>query len=148
MKTKSPSEHSEARAVYERLVAVLLDSEKVADLDHTVDQDFKGYGSAAHEIFTIREDLKKMAQIQSDQLRDQAFRYNRKLISETSLAQGSICLILEEFELFFPENDHKLHLRMSTILEDQKGKWLVTHLHGSTPDSDIAEEEAFPDQGL
>jgi len=148
MKTKSPSEPSEARSVYERLVAVLLDSEKVTDLDLTVHQDFVGYGSAAHEIFMVREDLKKMAEIQSDQLQDQAFRYDRKLISETYLARETICLILEEFELFFPENDHKLHLRVSTILENQKGKWLVTHQHASTPDSDIAEEEAFPERGL
>lgn len=138
----------EVRSVYQRMVSVMLDFTDIKDLEKVVHPDFMGYGSAAHEFFKTREDLKKMAQIQKDQLEGQEFWYERKLVSEKIFAGGNSCLIVEEFDLFFPGNDHHLLLRLSSLLEQIDGAWLVTHVHGSTPDSNIAEEEAFPEQGL
>ena len=148
MSTKKPFEQTEARLVFERMIAVLLDLDEVAHLDAAVHPDFMGYGSAAHEFFRTREEMKKMAQLQSEQLKTQQFKYVRRPISEKTFAGGQACLILEEFQLFFPDSDHELHLRLTTILEKSDDTWLVTHFHGSTPDSDIAEEEAFPMEGL
>ena len=59
MKTPGTPDPFEGRSVYERLIKVMLDFAEVADLDKTVHADFMGYGSAAHEFFRTREDLKK-----------------------------------------------------------------------------------------
>ncbi|WP_445381555.1 ATP-binding protein [Robiginitalea sp. IMCC43444] len=141
-------EKFDGHSIYERLIAVLLDFKPVEDLTDIVHPDFMGYGSAAHEIFRTREDVKKMAEMQAEQLKEQGLKYTRTSRRERLFANGAIYLILEEFHLYFPENDHELLVRVSTLLEKVEGKWQVTHFHGSSPDSDIAEDEAFPDQGL
>jgi signal transduction histidine kinase len=138
----------EGRLVYERMMEILLDFRNLEDLEKIVLPDFIGFGSAAHEIFRTREDLKKMARMQAEQLQGQDFRYSRKPFEEKLFANGMGCFILEEFELFLPGNDHQLYLRLSTVLEKVNGTWVVAHFHGSTPDYDIAEEEAFPELGL
>ncbi|TNF75432.1 MAG: hypothetical protein EP302_01880, partial [Bacteroidetes bacterium] len=148
MKQNNPPMEQEVRAVYERMIGALLDFRNLEDLEEIVLPDFMGYGSAAHEIFKTREDVQKMARIQADQLQGQDFRYSRKPFAEKEFANGLGCLILEELELYFPGNDHHLYLRLSTVLEKLDGRWVVTHFHGSTPDYDIAEEEAFPEEGL
>ena len=141
-------EDFEGRSVYERMIGALLDFRNLEDLQEIVLPDFIGYGSAAHEIFKTREDVMKMARMQADQLQGKNFRYSRKPFAEKVFANGKGCMILEELELFFPGNALELYLRLSTVLEKLDGKWVVTHFHGSTPDYDIAEEEAFPEEGL
>ncbi|MEJ2584775.1 MAG: nuclear transport factor 2 family protein, partial [Robiginitalea sp.] len=148
MKQENPQMEQEVRSVYQRMVSVMLDFTDLKDLEKTIHPDFIGYGSAAHEFFKTREDLKKMAQMQKDQLEGQGFRYDRRPVAMNFFADGSSCLILEEFDLFFAGVDHQLLLRLSSLLECIDGEWLVTHVHGSTPDPDIAEEEAFPEEGL
>ena len=147
MKPNNP-QIQEVRSVYQRMVGVMLDFKDPADLEETIHSDLIGYGTARHEFLRTREDLKKMAQMQKEQLEGQEFRYDRRLVSENLFAGGNACLILEEFDLFFSGNDHHLLLRLSSLIERIDGVWLVTHVHGSTPDSNIAEEEAFPEQGL
>ena len=148
MKQDNPHLAQEIRAIYQRMVGVMLDFDNAEDLEKTIHPDFIGYGTAEHEFLKTREDLRKMAQMQKEQLEGQEFRYDRKLIAEKIFANGTSCLIVEEFDLFFSGNDHHLLLRLSSLLERIEGAWLVTHVHGSTPDSNIAEEEAFPEQGL
>jgi signal transduction histidine kinase len=126
----------------------MLDFAEVEDLDKTLHPDFMGYGSAAHEFFRTREDVKKMAEMQAEQLKGSGFRYSRMPVSEKVFAGGDACLILENFQLFLPGSNHQLELRLSVLLEKIDGKWLVTHFHGSSPDTDIAEDEAFPEEGL
>ncbi|MDX1332440.1 MAG: nuclear transport factor 2 family protein, partial [Robiginitalea sp.] len=148
MKQDNPHIAQEIRAIYQRMVGVMLDFDNAEDLEKTIHPDFIGYGTAEHEFLKTREDVKKMARMQKEQLEGQEFRYERKLIAEKIFANGTSCLIVEEFNLFFPGNDHHLLLRLSSLLERIDGAWLVTHVHGSTPDSNIAEDEAFPEQGL
>jgi len=138
----------EGRSVYERVISVMLDFSEVEDLDKTIHPDFMGYGSAAHEFFRTREDVKKMAEMQAEQLKGGDFRYTRAPVSEKIFAGGDACLILENCQLFLPGSNHKLQVRLSVLLEKIDGKWLVTHFHGSSPDTDIAEDEAFPEEGL
>jgi len=148
MKTPRIPEANEGRSIYERLIQVMLDFAEVADLDKIVHRDFMGYGSAAHEFFRTREAVKKMAVMQAEQLQGGGFRYTRMPVAEKVFAGGEACLILERFRLFLPSSNHQLEVRLSVLLEKIDGKWLVTHFHGSSPDSDIAEDEAFPEQGL
>ncbi len=107
-----------------------------------------GYGTAAHEFFETRKDVIQMATIQSEQLQKQHIEINRKPILERFLTDGTTYLIVEEFDLYLAQDDYRLSTRLSTILERINNKWMVTHFHGSTPDSNIAEEEAFPMEGL
>jgi len=148
MSKNTSKDKTDVRSAYEKVIGVMLDFNDLKELQDTVHPDFTGYGSAAHEFFRTREDLEKMARMQKDQLEGQEFRYDRKPVAQKFFADGASCLILEEFDLFFSGNDHHLLLRLSTLVEWIDGTWLVTHVHGSTPDSDIAEEEAFPEQGL
>ena len=148
MSRNSSKDKTDIELVYEKLIGVMLDFNELKGLQESVHPDFIGYGSAAHEFFRTREDLKKMARIQKEQLEGQEFTYNRKPVAQKFLTDGESCLILEEFDLHFSNNNHHLLLRLSTLLERINGVWLVTHVHGSTPDANIAEEEAFPEQGL
>ena len=148
MNSGIPKHSTSARSAYERTVGVLLDFEDDKGLLEVVHPDFIGYGSAQHEFMQTRQDVQKMARMQSEQLKGQGFQFVRKPIEERYYADGNICLILEEFELSLPSIDHHFLLRLSCMLEKKDGKWLVSHFHGSTPDSDIAEEEAFPMEGL
>ena len=148
MSRNTSKDKTDVRSTYERLIGVMLDFNDLKELQDTVHPDFTGYGSAAHEFFRTRADLEKMARMQKDQLEGQEFRYDRKPVAQKFFADGASCLILEEFDLFFSGNEHHLLLRLSTLVEWIDGTWLVTHVHGSSPDSDIAEEEAFPEQGL
>ncbi len=139
---------AEALAVYDRMVEVFFYFKPNEDLNETVRSDFIGYGTAAHEFFRNRKELSGMARMQADQLRNQEFTLKRMPVLSKLLDDQKTCLIIEEFELHMLANNHKLPLRLSTILEKKDGKWQVAHFHGSTPDSDIAEEEAFPMEGL
>ncbi len=148
MKANNKQAESEARSVYERMIDVFFFFKPLEDLKEIVHQDFMGYGTAAHEFFRNRKDVAKMAELQSDQLQSQNAEINRKLISERVFAEGTSCLIIEEFDMYFKDINHRLVARLSTLLERTDGAWIVTHFHGSTPDSNIAEEEAFPMEGL
>ncbi|MBT8221952.1 MAG: nuclear transport factor 2 family protein, partial [Eudoraea sp.] len=142
-----PQNH-EALSVYNRMIEVFFYFKSLEDLNETVHEHFMGFGTAAHEFFKNREELSGMARMQAEQLRDQEFTLKRMPVTAKLLDSDTTCLIVEEFELKMHTNEHRLSLRLSTILENIDGKWLVTHFHGSTPDSDIAEEEAFPEEGL
>ncbi len=148
MKDKTHTDSSQPRSVYERMIGVFFDFYPVEDLTEIIHDTFLGYGTAAHEFFRNREEVAGMARIQAEQLREQTFDLSRKPITEKLLANGSVCLIVEEMDLFMHAMEHRLALRLSTLLEFKDGKWRVSHFHGSTPDSDIAEEEAFPMEGL
>ncbi|NNE03584.1 MAG: SnoaL-like domain-containing protein, partial [Eudoraea sp.] len=138
----------EGRDVYERMIDVFFYFKPIKDLKKTVHPEFMGYGTAAHEFFSNRLDVTAMAKSQSEQLRHQKVEIQRKPIVERVFANGTSCLIIEEFDMNFKDTNHHLLARLSTILECIDGKWIVTHFHGSTPDSNIAEDEAFPKEGL
>ena len=148
MKTGKKAKEFEGRSVYDRMTAVFFDANPVEDLNEIVHGDFMGYGTAAHEFFNAKKALMEMARTQSDQLRNSNIEFNRKLVHERSLADGASYLIVEEFDFHDIDNGHHYCMRLSTILEKTDDKWLVTHMHGSTPDSNIAEEEALPMEGL
>ncbi|NER09706.1 His Kinase A (phospho-acceptor) domain-containing protein [Muriicola jejuensis] len=139
---------TEARTVYNKVIEVFFDFASIEELDEIIHPDFLGYGTAAHEFFKDGEAVKGMAKLQAEQLKGTKFKLTRKPVIEKLLSDGSAFLILEDFELYIEDNDHNLPLRLSTILEKVSDRWVITHFHGSTPDSDIAEEEAFPMEGL
>jgi signal transduction histidine kinase len=148
MKPGKTSKDFEGRSVYERMTAVFFDSNPVEDLNETVHQEFMGYGTAAHEFMNEKKVLIEMARTQSDQIRNSNIEVNRKIIFERALADSTSYLIVEEFDFHDVDNGHHYSMRLSTILEKTDGRWLVSHMHGSTPDSNIAEEEALPMEGL
>ena len=145
---KVGQDNSDARSVYNRMIDVFFYAQPIHDLNDTVTKDFLGYGTAAHEFFRSRADVMQMAQGQSDQLSSQPHKIKRKPIHERLSADGNTCLIVEEFEMTFTDSGHLLLARLSALLERIDEKWVVTHFHGSTPDSNIAEGEAFPEEGL
>jgi len=148
MSSDIPDNNTSARSAYEQMIRVLLDFEDDKGLLEVVHPDIIGYGSAEHEFMRTCQDVQNMARMQSEQLKGQGFQFVRKPVEERYFADGNICLILEEFDLSLPEINHHFLLRLSSMLEKKDGKWLISHFHGSTPDSDIAEEEAFPMEGL
>ena len=148
MKPGKTSKNFEGRSVYERMTAVFFDSNPVEDLNETVHQEFMGYGTAAHEFMNEKKVLMEMARTQSDQMRNSNIEVNRKIIFERALADSTSYLIVEEFDFHDADNGHHYSMRLTTILEETDGRWLVSHMHGSTPDSNIAEEEALPMEGL
>ncbi|MEZ2413937.1 ATP-binding protein [Muriicola sp. E247] len=149
MKPSSQGKNStEARATYDKIIEIFFYFRPVEELDKVVHPKFLGYGTAAHEFFKDREALRNMAVMQAEQLRGTQFTLTRKPVIEKFLTNDSTLLVLEDFELYMQDNNHTLQLRLSTILEKESDKWVITHFHGSTPDKDIDEEEAFPMEGL
>jgi signal transduction histidine kinase len=148
MKAENSPTKSGAKSVYERMIDVFFFFKPIADLNKIVHHDFIGYGTAAHEFFRSRMDVTEMAERQSEQLQRQNAEIHRKLILERVFAEGTSCLIIEEFDLYFKDISHRMVARLSTILERIDDQWVVTHFHGSTPDSNIAEDEALPMEGL
>ena len=138
----------EGYPVYQQMMDVLLGSGAPEDLKTCVHPDFTGYGSAAHEIFKGRNDLMEMARRQMEQYDSLQLEVQRTALSGRFLDKGETYLISEEFLFINQDDNHAFPLRVTTLLQQTGKKWLVTHMHGSTPDSDIAEEEAFPEQGL
>ncbi|NND15840.1 MAG: hypothetical protein HKN89_05905, partial [Eudoraea sp.] len=100
MKMASQHIEPEAREVYERMIEVFFYAKPLDDLKETVHQEFFGYGTAAHEFFESRSELQKMAKLQAEQLRQQKFEISRKKVMEKLLADGTSCLLVEEFELY------------------------------------------------
>ncbi len=148
MKKAAQQNDFEGRLIYERMIEVLLSYKPVEDLKETVHLNFLGYGTAAHEFFENRKHLMKMAETQAEQMRHQHIEITRKPIVERMLGKGTTYLIVEEFELYMEDQNHRIPLRLSTLLERIDEKWLITHFHGSTPDTNIAEDEALPEEGL
>jgi signal transduction histidine kinase len=107
-----------------------------------------GYGTAEHEFVESREGMMEMASTQTEQLRNMNIEIIRSPILERFLADGTSCLIVEEFDMHNLADGHRFSMRLSTILEWIGEKWLVTHFHASTPDSNVAEEESLPMEGL
>ncbi|NNK10959.1 MAG: SnoaL-like domain-containing protein, partial [Flavobacteriaceae bacterium] len=140
--------NTEARATYDKVIDIFFYFRDINELDEIVHPKFVGYGTAGHEYFRDREALRNMAKMQAEQLSGTKYTLTRKPVIEKFLTNDSTFLILEDFELHMQDNDHSLQLRLSTILEKESGKWLITHFHGSSPDRDIADEEAFPMEGL
>lgn len=148
MKKGAQQNDFEGRLIYERMIEVLLSYKPVEDLKETVHLNFLGYGTAAHEFFESRKHLMQMAKTQAEQMRHQHIEIKRKPIVDRLLGKGTTYLIVEEFELYMADHDHRMPLRLSTLLERIDEKWLITHFHGSTPDTNIAEDEALPEEGL
>ena len=148
MKKMTPIDTTSARSVYHGMVDALFGNRPLEDLPGVIDAAFLGYGTAAHETFNSLEGVMNMARMQTEQLHEQEFSFTNKPVAERTLAGGALVLIVEEYDMHMKAIDHRLHVRLTTLLEKKAGNWKVVHFHGSTPDSDIAEEEAFPMEGL
>ncbi len=140
--------NAEAQSVYERMIEIFFYGKRIEDLNKIVSKTFIGYGTAAHEFFLSINDLIKMAETQSEQLKNHPVEITRNPILCKSLQDGSSYLIVEEFQMHDRKNDYRYKARLSAILEKIEEKWLITHFHGSTPDSNVSEEESLPMEGL
>ncbi|WP_372974541.1 hypothetical protein, partial [Muriicola sp.] len=89
---------AEARAVYDKMIEVFFFFAPIEGFDELVYPDFLGYGTAAHEFFKDREAVKQMAKLQAEQLKETKFSLTRKPVNEKFLSNGSVYLILEDFE--------------------------------------------------
>jgi signal transduction histidine kinase len=148
MKSDKAQRNFRGRAVYERMIDVFFYSKPIEDLKEIIHQDFMGYGTAEHEFVESRERMMEMARTQTEQLRNINIKIKRSPILEQFLADGTSCLIVEEFDMHNLTDGHRFLMRLSTILEWIGEKWQVTHFHASTPDSNVAEEESLPMEGL
>ena len=148
MKKDKTPDQPEWHQVYETWIGVALSSLPVSNLERIIHPEFMGYGTAAHEFFRSPKELMDMARVQAEQLKDQEVTRARKPVTHKLMANGSVCLIVEEIEVYVKSIEHRLIARVSTLLEKLHGRWWVTHFHGSTPDSDIDEGESFPMEGL
>ncbi len=148
MKKMPPIDTTSARSVYDGMVDALFGNRPLEELPGLIDTDFLGYGTAAHETFNSLEGVMNMARMQTEQLLGQEFSIINTPVAEKTLASGALFLIVEEYDMHMKAIDHHLHVRLTTLVEKRAGHWKVVHFHGSTPDSDIAEEEAFPMEGL
>ena len=148
MTSESTHRNLEAYSVYDRLMDVLFYLTPVEDIHEIVHPQFIGYGTALHEFCSTREELASVARLQQDQLRSQKFSVTRKPVVDKYLASEHVYIVIEEFIFHLEEIDHDVMIRLTSILERTDGRWWITHVHGSTPDSDIDTVEALPGEGL
>ena len=148
MTSESSHRNLEAYSVYDRLMDILFYLKPVEDITEIVHPQFTGYGTALHEFCTTREELVSIAHLQQDQLRSQKFSVTRKPVVDKYLACENVYIVIEEFIFHLEEIDHDVMIRLTAILERTDGRWWITHVHGSTPDSNIDTVEALPGEGL
>ncbi len=148
MNTKKTPTITAIKKVYEQIIAIFFFGKPSEELTTLFHQDFMGYGTAAHEFLSSFNDLINLTETQSAQLKTHPLTITRKPIYEKFLVNNTSYLIVEELNMHDEQNDYRFTARLSVILENFSGQWLVTHFHASTPDTNVDTDEAFPLEGL
>ncbi|MEX0997353.1 MAG: ATP-binding protein [Flavobacteriaceae bacterium] len=148
MNTKKTAIITDIKKVYEQIIAIFFFGKPSEELTTLFHQDFMGYGTAAHEFLSSFNDLIKLTETQSAQLKTHPLTITRKPIYEKFLVNNTSYLIVEELNMHDEQNDYRFTARLSVILENFSSQWLVTHFHASTPDTNVDTDEAFPMEGL
>ncbi|MEQ9423545.1 MAG: ATP-binding protein [Cyclobacteriaceae bacterium] len=139
---------SEVLKTYEDLIAMFLYFKPTDSLENMISGNLMAYGTAEHEIIRGHSDLLAMINTQVDEMKGVELEHNRKMLVNQSLAGGNTHLFVEEITIKIVAEDYSFLMRMSTLFEFLDKKWVLSHFHASTPDSNISEGEALPIQAV
>lgn len=130
---------------YDKFIQTSLSDLPLDDIDDLVDQDVMGYGTASDEKVSTISEYRKMIERQREQGEnvdmkveiDSVFRkISKNLNSAVFVDEGTITMTVNN-------ETHQLFLRISTVLEYQKDKWIVVHFHGSKPEYADGEKDTW-----
>ncbi|MBL7722085.1 MAG: nuclear transport factor 2 family protein, partial [Chitinophagaceae bacterium] len=108
-------------------------------------EDISGFGTAADEKVTSREDCRKMVMDSRKQSKGMIFKsrkitpYRPKFIDETT-AQFRDEIIVQIGD---KKNMHSLHLWFTTLFKYRNNKWQMVLFHGSMPDAGSSSADTF-----
>ena len=137
------------KKITEQLFKIYINAESVNDLglDNYFDENISLIGTGKHELFTnlheflesFKFDVKRRGKIRLE-VRN-LHQEEERLDDDHVLAHGTV-----DFTGLFKDGSicFKMETRFTIIYKWTNGKWLVQHLHQSTPDLEQMDGEEFP----
>ena len=133
----------------EQLLKIYINSESVNDLkiENYFDENISLIGTGKHEIYTNLHEFLKSFEFdvkRRDKIRidiQNLHQEEERLDDDHVLAHGTV-----DFIGLFKDDSicFKMATRFTIIYKWTNGKWLVQHLHQSTPDLEQMDGEEFP----
>mgnify|MGYP000158721461 FL=1 len=137
------------KKITEQLFKIYINAESVNDLglDNYFDENISLIGTGKHELFTklheflesFEFDVKRRGKIRIEV--QNLHQEEERLDDDHVLAHGTVDFIglFKDGSICF-----KMETRFTIIYKWTNGKWLVQHLHQSTPDLEQMDGEEFP----
>ena len=116
-------------------------------LEDFVVSDVMGYGTTVDEKIFDLAGLQKLVAVQKEQAEGIDLNFHITPIHRSITADENVAIYVDEIviSMQLSEGRNEFGVRVSTILEYQKGKWKVIHWHGSKP-VDIEEDTWHKDE--
>jgi signal transduction histidine kinase len=131
---------------YQKFMETGLNSPESLDiLDELVDPDIMGYGTTVYEkIFSV-PDFKDLINKQREQSRGIEIHWTQTPVLRRVLKDENAAVFVDDIVLELTVNNEniKMPLRFSSIMEYQENKWVVIQFHGSKPEKVTTEEDTW-----
>ena len=131
---------------YQQFLETGLNSPEVLDLlDELVAPDIMGFGTTVDErIFSVA-DLKKLIIRQREQSQGMKIQWTTNPVFRKVTRDGNAAVYVDDItlELIINEDNIKIPLRYTSVMENRDDKWVVIHFHGSKPDNVTTEEDTW-----
>jgi signal transduction histidine kinase len=119
--------------------------EKLDIMDHLASPDLMGFGTTIDErIFSVA-DLKNLITRQREQSQGIEIVWTINPVLRKVTHGGNVAVYVDEITLELSVNNEniKIALRYTNVLEYRDGKWVVIHFHGSKPENVATEEDTW-----
>ncbi|MCK5087634.1 MAG: nuclear transport factor 2 family protein, partial [Melioribacteraceae bacterium] len=130
---------------YDKFLQTSLLDFPLEQIDELIDQNVMGFGTAVNEKIHSISDYRKMIERQREQAKGIMIHIVNNPALRKMLADGNLATYVDEVNIVMTVNDesHELFLRISTLLEYQKEKWIVLHFHRSKPEYVEGEKDTW-----
>ena len=132
-------------STYQNFLQISLADLSLDGLDDILDQNIMGYGTALNEkIFSI-SDYRDLISRQREQGKEIEMKHDFTPVLRKKGEDGNSAVFVDEVTLTMTANGekHELFLRVSSVLEYIKEKWVVVHFHGSKPEYTDGEKDTW-----
>ena len=124
------------KETYDRFVQTSLNVLPLAGIEDNVDQNIMGCGTTIDEKILSISGYRELIERQQEHGKDIKVNFERNPVSKRLLNDGNAAVIIEEIDLLLSINGESLriHLRLTTVWEYLKNKWIAVHWHSSKPE--------------
>ena len=132
-------------STYDEFLQISLSDLPLEGLDEILDQKIMGYGTALNEkIFSISE-FRNLIKRQREQGKEIEMKRDITPVLRKNGEDGNSAVFVDEITLTMNLNNekHELFLRVSSVLEYKKEKWVVVHFHSSKPEYQDGEKDTW-----
>ncbi len=124
---------------------VLSDSLPLETVDELFAEDVMGFGTTVDEKIFFTSGVRELLSRQREQSRGLQMKWIITPVVHRKSADENFAIFSDDIQISLAVNNEtiEMYVRISTVFEFQRDKWLVVHWHGSKPENVESETDTF-----